>query len=200
MDDPLLLGRSQGPIDRQMRLFGRLGVDRVRVSAFWSGATSTTARSTTRPAGSTPPIPTTRATPGLPWSGWWTPRIGTESRSCSPSPHPRRAGPRSAATDCGCRRRSHRRRPSSAAHPRPPAGAGPDREELGWALQGVLHRVRLPDRPARSLRRDLPAQPQPLSPAGRAPPVHVERCKRSCTVRRLPSASGRTFPNACSPP
>ncbi len=51
MDDPLLLGRSQGHINRQMRLFGRLGVDRVRVSAFWSGATSTTAGSTTRPAG-----------------------------------------------------------------------------------------------------------------------------------------------------
>lgn len=50
MDDPLLLGRSQGHIDRQMRLFGGLGVDRVRLSAFWNGATSTTANSTTRPA------------------------------------------------------------------------------------------------------------------------------------------------------
>ena len=50
MDDPLLLGRSQGHIDRQMRLFRRLGVDRVRVSAFWNGATATTANSTTRPA------------------------------------------------------------------------------------------------------------------------------------------------------
>jgi hypothetical protein len=37
MDDQLLLGRSQRHVDRQMRLFVRLGVDRVRVSAFWDG-------------------------------------------------------------------------------------------------------------------------------------------------------------------
>jgi hypothetical protein len=37
MDDELLLGRSQAHIDSQMALFSRLGVDRVRVSAFWEG-------------------------------------------------------------------------------------------------------------------------------------------------------------------
>jgi hypothetical protein len=37
MDDQLLLGRSQGFIDRQMAIFATLGVDRVRVSAFWDG-------------------------------------------------------------------------------------------------------------------------------------------------------------------
>ena len=37
MDDQLLLGRSQGFIDRQMAIFASLGVDRVRVSAFWDG-------------------------------------------------------------------------------------------------------------------------------------------------------------------
>jgi hypothetical protein len=37
MDDPLLLGRSQRHIDRQMDIFVTLGVDRVRVSAFWNG-------------------------------------------------------------------------------------------------------------------------------------------------------------------
>lgn len=51
MDDQLLLGRSQSHVDRQMRIFRRLGIDRVRVSAFWSGATSASAGSATRPAG-----------------------------------------------------------------------------------------------------------------------------------------------------
>jgi hypothetical protein len=37
MDDQLLLGRSQEFIDRQMTIFASLGVDRVRVSAFWDG-------------------------------------------------------------------------------------------------------------------------------------------------------------------
>jgi hypothetical protein len=46
MDDQLLLGRSQAFIDRQMAIFSSLGVDRVRVSAFWNGnAPSPTARS-----------------------------------------------------------------------------------------------------------------------------------------------------------
>ena len=35
MDDQLLLGASQAKIDRHMRTFRRLGVDRLRVSAFW---------------------------------------------------------------------------------------------------------------------------------------------------------------------
>jgi hypothetical protein len=38
MDDQLLLGRSQPHIDRQMRIFQQLGVDRLRVSAFWNAA------------------------------------------------------------------------------------------------------------------------------------------------------------------
>jgi hypothetical protein len=37
MDDQLLLGRSQPFIDRQMSIFNSLGVDRLRVSAFWNG-------------------------------------------------------------------------------------------------------------------------------------------------------------------
>jgi hypothetical protein len=37
MDDQLLLGRSQGFIDQQMTIFQVIGVDRVRVSAFWDG-------------------------------------------------------------------------------------------------------------------------------------------------------------------
>ena len=51
MDDQLLLGRSQSHVDRQMRIFRRLGIDRVRVSAFWNGATSASAGSATKPAG-----------------------------------------------------------------------------------------------------------------------------------------------------
>jgi hypothetical protein len=37
MDDQLLLGRSQSFVDRQMQIFNSLGVDRLRVSAFWDG-------------------------------------------------------------------------------------------------------------------------------------------------------------------
>jgi len=36
MDDQLLLGASQAKIDRNMALFRALGVDRLRVSAFWN--------------------------------------------------------------------------------------------------------------------------------------------------------------------
>ena len=35
MDDQLLLGASEAKLNRQMQLFNQLGVDRVRVSAFW---------------------------------------------------------------------------------------------------------------------------------------------------------------------
>ena len=35
MDDQLLINASEAKIDRQMALFKRLGVDRLRVSAFW---------------------------------------------------------------------------------------------------------------------------------------------------------------------
>ena len=50
MDDQLLLGRSQSHIDRQMTLFRQLGIDRVRVSAFWDGA-APDAGSRSKPAG-----------------------------------------------------------------------------------------------------------------------------------------------------
>jgi hypothetical protein len=36
MDDQLLLGESQAEVDREMRIFRSLGVDRLRVSAFWN--------------------------------------------------------------------------------------------------------------------------------------------------------------------
>ena len=50
MDDQLLLGASQAKVDRQMKIFQGLGVDRVRVSAFWNQlAPSPKARR--RPAG-----------------------------------------------------------------------------------------------------------------------------------------------------
>ena len=50
MDDQLLLGRSQEHIDAQMATFRQLGVDRVRVSAFWNGA-APSSRSRRKPAG-----------------------------------------------------------------------------------------------------------------------------------------------------
>jgi hypothetical protein len=50
MDDQLLLGRSQEHIDRQMDILRALGVDRVRVSAFWNGS-APSARSRSKPAG-----------------------------------------------------------------------------------------------------------------------------------------------------
>src|SRR2546421_3834546 len=50
MDDQLLLGHSQSFIDQQMTIFRRLGVDRVRVSAFWNGAAPNIS-SRTKPAG-----------------------------------------------------------------------------------------------------------------------------------------------------
>jgi Cellulase (glycosyl hydrolase family 5) len=50
MDDQLLLGRSQSYIDQQMRIFQGLGIDRIRVSAFWNGA-APDASSRTKPAG-----------------------------------------------------------------------------------------------------------------------------------------------------
>jgi hypothetical protein len=50
MDDQLLLGRSQPFIDKQMRVFNKLGVDRLRVSAFWDGA-APDAASRTKPSG-----------------------------------------------------------------------------------------------------------------------------------------------------
>ena len=50
MDDQLLLGRSQSHVDRQMDIFRALGVDRVRVSAFWNG-NAPSPRSRAKPGG-----------------------------------------------------------------------------------------------------------------------------------------------------
>ena len=50
MDDQLLLGRSQEHIDAYMWTFRQLGVDRLRVSAFWNGAAPSPG-SRRRPAG-----------------------------------------------------------------------------------------------------------------------------------------------------
>jgi Cellulase (glycosyl hydrolase family 5) len=53
MDDELLLGHSREHIDRQMAVFRELGVDRVRVSAFWDG-NAPEPEATVRPAGFDP--------------------------------------------------------------------------------------------------------------------------------------------------
>jgi hypothetical protein len=53
MDDELLLGQSREHVDRQMDVFRALGVDRVRVSAFWDGS-APAPDSTVRPAGFDP--------------------------------------------------------------------------------------------------------------------------------------------------
>jgi cellulase (glycosyl hydrolase family 5) len=50
MDDQLLLGRSQSFIDRQIGIFNSLGVDRLRVSAFWDG-NAPAPNSSRKPAG-----------------------------------------------------------------------------------------------------------------------------------------------------
>ena len=65
MDDQLLLGRSQPYVDRQMRVFSRLGVDRVRVSAFWRDH-APAARSRTKPGGFD------GANPIDPRYSWWS--------------------------------------------------------------------------------------------------------------------------------
>ena len=36
MDDQLLLNASDAEIDKEMALFGAMGIDRLRVSAFWN--------------------------------------------------------------------------------------------------------------------------------------------------------------------
>jgi hypothetical protein len=50
MDDQLLLGASQRSVDRNMAIIARLGVDRLRVSAFWN-TIAPNAGSKTKPAG-----------------------------------------------------------------------------------------------------------------------------------------------------
>jgi hypothetical protein len=64
MDDQLLLGRSQAYVDQQMATFQALGVDRVRVSAFWDGS-SPSAASRRKPAGFDV------ANPNDPRYQWW---------------------------------------------------------------------------------------------------------------------------------
>jgi Cellulase (glycosyl hydrolase family 5) len=56
MDDELLLGHSRAHVDRQMEVFQSLGVDRVRVSAFWEG-NAPDPESAQRPAGFDPANP-----------------------------------------------------------------------------------------------------------------------------------------------
>jgi hypothetical protein len=50
MDDQLLLGASQAKVERHMATFRRLGVDRLRVSAFWNQI-APAAKSRQKPAG-----------------------------------------------------------------------------------------------------------------------------------------------------
>ena len=50
MDDQLLLNETQAEVDREMRIFRSLGVDRLRVSAFWNQI-APAAESRTKPAG-----------------------------------------------------------------------------------------------------------------------------------------------------
>jgi hypothetical protein len=50
MDDQLLLGASQASVDRNLRIIAGLGVDRLRVSAFWN-TIAPDAGSKTKPAG-----------------------------------------------------------------------------------------------------------------------------------------------------
>lgn len=52
MDDQLLLGASQAKVDRNMQIFKDLGVDRLRVSAFWNQLAPSPS-SQTRPSGFT---------------------------------------------------------------------------------------------------------------------------------------------------
>ena len=63
IDDELLLGASQAEIDRDMALFASLGVDRLRVSAFWNQLAPAT-DSPQKPAGFDAANP---ADPGYSW-------------------------------------------------------------------------------------------------------------------------------------
>ncbi|MEA2483166.1 MAG: hypothetical protein QOC55_1113 [Thermoleophilaceae bacterium] len=56
MDDQALLGRSQAKVDSTLARMQALGVDRLRVSAFWSDI-APAAKSTARPAGFKPADP-----------------------------------------------------------------------------------------------------------------------------------------------
>jgi hypothetical protein len=63
MDDQLLIGASEAKINRQMRVFQALGVDRLRVSAFWRDhSPANTSRQ--MPAGFDPANP---LSPGYSW-------------------------------------------------------------------------------------------------------------------------------------
>ena len=56
MDDQLLLGETPAEVDREMRTFQALGVDRLRVSAFWNQI-APIPQSRTKPAGFDPRNP-----------------------------------------------------------------------------------------------------------------------------------------------
>ena len=82
------------------------------------------------------------------------------------------------------RRRGDRRRPPAAALPRPPGAARPARLGPRRPAPGPLHRVRLPDRPARPVRGRPAEAPGPLAPGGRAPRVGTPRaCTRFSQFR-----------------
>ena len=109
------------------------------------------------------------------------------------------------------RRRRDRRRPAPAARCstacRPAGGSSSPR---GGRLLGLLHGVRLPDRSARPVRRDLAAQPQPLPPGGRLPgrgarpriralqPVPAHR-RRRCAGPAACAATRSSRAACCSP-
>ena len=63
MDDQLLLGAPRAEVDRRMAQFAALGVDRVRVSAFWADHAPAPGAAS-RPAGFVPGDP---ASPGYRW-------------------------------------------------------------------------------------------------------------------------------------
>ena len=69
MDDQLLLGETQAEVDREMSTFRSLGVDRLRVSAFWNQVAPGGTREKSRPA-STARTPTIPSTPGRRWIAW----------------------------------------------------------------------------------------------------------------------------------
>ena len=78
IDDQLLLGAPQPELDARLSELRALGVDRVRVSAFWSSHA---------PAGSAKPagfdaarIPPIRTTTGARSTAWSRPRVPTASR------------------------------------------------------------------------------------------------------------------------
>ncbi len=64
MDDQALLGATREKIDHEMEIYRELGVDRVRVSAFWSQIVPFSANNLTKPAGFVAENP---GSPGYHW-------------------------------------------------------------------------------------------------------------------------------------